>query len=149
MSRLPNPNETAYPFTLADITGTTKIFDRESDDSPTLLFFFKHDCATCELTAPLVQHIHNELSGNGLRVIGISQDTAEDTAIFIRENDLTFTITLDTELDCSAEYGFDAVPALVLANSNHMVLASFEAFSKNDLTNLVALAAIELSLIHI
>ena len=143
MSRLPNPNETAYPFTLADITGTTKIFERESDDSPTLLFFFKHDCATCELTAPLVQHIHNELSGNGLRVIGISQDTAEDTATFISAYGLTFTITLDAELDCSAEYGFDAVPALVLANSNHMVLASFEAFSKNDLTNLVALAAIE------
>ena len=39
MSRLPNPNETAYPFTLADITGTTKIFERESDASPTLLFF--------------------------------------------------------------------------------------------------------------
>ena len=99
MSRLPNPNETAYPFTLTDITGTTQTFERESDGSPTLLFFFKHDCATCELTAPLIQHIHDQLSANSLRVIGISQDTAEDTATFIRENDLTFTITLDTELD--------------------------------------------------
>ncbi len=141
MSRLPNPSDSAYPFTLTDITGTTQSFERESDDSPTLLFFFKHDCATCELTAPLVQHIHNELSGNGLRVIGISQDTAEDTATFVREYDLTFTITLDAELDCSAEYGFDAVPALVLANSDHKVLGSFEGFSKSDLTNLVSLAA--------
>ena len=141
MSRLPNPNETAYPFTLTDITGTTQTFERESDGSPTLLFFFKHDCATCELTAPLIQHIHDQLSANSLRVIGISQDTAEDTATFVRENDLTFTITLDTELDCSAEYGFDAVPALVLANSNHLVLASFEGFAKSDLANLVALAA--------
>ena len=115
MSQLPAPNETAYPFTLTDITGTTQTFERETDGSPTLLFFFKHDCATCELTAPLVQHIHDEFSVNGLRVIGISQDTAEDTATFISENDLTFTVTLDTELDCSADYGFDAVPELIVA----------------------------------
>jgi len=141
MSKLPISNEPAYPFTLTDTTGAVQRFVGETYPSPTLLFFFKQDCATCGLTAPLVQYIYDELSGAGLRVIGISQDTAEDTATFIAANDLTFTIVLDTELDCSAEYGFDAVPALVLTDSKQMVLASFEGFSKNDLTSLVTLAA--------
>ena len=107
----------------------------------TLLFFFKHDCATCELTAPLVERVHRALSGRGLRVLGVSQDDAPLTGAFSERHGLTFARALDAELLVSERYGFDAVPALVLADRDANVLASFEGFSRKDLTALAALAA--------
>jgi hypothetical protein len=106
-----------------------------------VLFFFKHDCATCDLTAPLVERLHGALSARGLRVVGVSQDGAADTADFVERHGLSFTVGLDTELDASAAYGFDAVPALVLTGDDRQVRFSFEGFVKQDLLELTRLAA--------
>ena len=68
------------------------------------------------------------------RVLGVSQDDAALTAAFAERHGLTFPRALDDELLVSEEYGFDAVPALVLADGGANVLASFEGFGKADLT---------------
>ncbi len=144
MSTLPTPDTKAASFTLRDATGAPCGFgpQPEGPAAPaTLLFFFKHDCATCELTAPLVERVHRALSASGLRVLGVSQDDAALTAGFSERHGLTFTRALDAELLVSEEYGFDAVPALVLADADANVLASFEGFAKADLQALVDLAA--------
>ena len=54
---------------------------------------------------------------------------------------LSFAVVFDTDLEVSAEYGFDAVPALVLADPKRRVQCSFEGFSKRDLLKLTRLAA--------
>ena len=144
MSTLPTPGTKAASFTLRDATGAPCGFgaDRGEPGAPaTLLFFFKHDCATCDLTAPLLERVHRALSGSGLRVLGVSQDDAALTAAFSERHGLTFARALDAELLVSEEYGFDAVPALVLADADANVLASFEGFAKADLQALVDLAA--------
>ena len=144
MSTLPTPDAKAASFTLRDATGAPCGFGPHPEGSAapaTLLFFFKHDCATCDLTAPLVERVHQALSGAGLRVVGVSQDDATLTAAFSVRHGLTFARALDAELLVSEEYGFDAVPALVLADGDANVLASFEGFAKADLQGLVALAA--------
>ena len=142
MSTLPTPGSTASSFALRDAAGDPCVFGPEGPAAPaTLLFFFKHDCATCELTAPLVERVHQALSGVGLRVLGVSQDDAPLTAAFAERHGLTFPRALDAELLVSEEYGFDAVPALVLADGGANVLASFEGFGKADLMALVDLAA--------
>jgi len=106
-----------------------------------LSFFFKYDCATCDLTAPLVERLHRALAPAGLRVVGVSQDAAVETAAFVDKHGLSFVVVLDTDLEVSAKFGFDAVPALVLARSNRRVLCSFEGFVKQDLLELTRLAA--------
>ena len=144
MSKLPTAGSQAASFTLRDAAGTAHAFaTAESTDPPPaiLLFFFKHDCATCDLTAPLVERMFQALCGNGLRVLGVSQDDQPLSAAFAGRHGLTLPVALDAELLVSETYGFDAVPALVLADGSGNVLASFEGFSKADLLALAGLAA--------
>ena len=142
MSELPAAGAEAPAFALSDRTGTPLTFGAREPSAPaTLLFFFKHDCATCDLTAPLIERLHVALGAEGLRVVGVSQDDAAHTAGFVGRHRLSFAVALDTELDVSAEYGFDAVPALVLADPQRGVGYSVEGFNKRDLLELTRLAA--------
>ena len=142
MSELPASGAQAPGFTLTDRDGTSLTFGEGEPSAPTtLLFFFKHDCATCDLTAPLVERLHGALAGEGLRVVGVSQDSPTDTTGFVNRHALSFRVALDTELEVSADYGFDAVPALVLVAPTHHVGYSFEGFVKQDLLELTRLAA--------
>ena len=142
MSTLSTAGSKAPAFALRDAAGRTCEFGPESSGAPaTLLLFFKHDCATCELTAPLVERVHRALSGAGLRVQGVSQDDATLTAAFAERHGLSLPCALDTELLVSEAYGFDAVPALVLTAPDAVVLASMEGWSKAEFLELVARAA--------
>ena len=137
MSNLPAPGSTAPAFTLRDAVGTAHAFGAETSASPaTLLFFYKHDCPTCDVMAPVVQRIGDALRDAGLRVLGVSQDNDIDTGAFIERHDLTMPNALDIELLVSEQYGFDAVPALVLTADDGTVLTSFEGFSKADVVAL-------------
>ena len=141
MSRLPAPGASAPTFELLDAAGRRLAFGDRSDRAATLLLFLKHDCAACELTAPVVERIAGALSASGLDVVAISQSNGTDTAAFAARYGLSFTTVLDAELDVSDAYGFDAVPALVLTASDAVVLATMEGWSKAEFRELVALAA--------
>ena len=140
MSELPGPGAIAPTFSLTTPAGAPIVFGDEPVAS-TLLVFFKHDCDTCHLTLPLVERLQSALSPAGLRVVGISQDGADDTVSVVTRHSLTFTVALDDHLEVSADYGFDAVPALVLTGPDRAILASFEGFTRPDLRNLTEAAA--------
>ena len=141
MSELPAAGAEAPAFALTDRDGTPLAFGDAETAPATLLFFFKHDCDTCDLTAPLVKRLHGALAAKGLRVVGVSQDAPTQTTGFVDRHELSFAVALDAELEVSAEYRFDAVPALVLARDSRQVLCSFEGFVKRDLIELTRLAA--------
>ena len=88
-----------------------------------------------------MERLHGALAAEGLRVIGVSQDDPTQTTGFVDRHALSFAVALDSELEVSAEYGFDAVPALVLARAPRHVLFSVEGFVKRDLLELTRLAA--------
>ena len=143
MSNLPAAGAVAPPFTLRDAAGAPHAFGSPdgSSSAATLLFFFKHDCATCDLTAPVIERIHRGLSGSGLRLLGISQDDARLTGTFAERHDLTFPCALDADLTVSENYGFDAVPALVLTGRDGLVLASGEGWAKAEVAAIIEQAA--------
>ena len=142
MSTLPTAGSLAPAFTLRDAAGAAHAFDGGSGTSPTtLLFFYKHDCPTCDVMAPVVQRIGDALHEAGLRVLGVSQNDAIETAAFIERHGLTMPNALDVELTVSEQYGFDAVPAVVLTADDGTVLSSFEGFSKADVAALAGSAA--------
>ena len=142
MSTLPTAGSLAPAFTLRDAAGAAHAFDGRSGTSPaTLLFFYKHDCPTCDVMAPVVQRIGDALHEAGLRVLGVSQNDAIETAAFIERHGFTMPNALDVELTVSEQYGFDAVPAVVLTADDGTVLSSFEGFSKADVAALARSAA--------
>jgi peroxiredoxin len=140
MSELPSAGAQAPAFSLNNRDSHATSFNNDAT-GPTVLFFFKRDCATCDLTAPLIERLHRAFAQTKLRVIGISQSSPDDTAKFVDLHDLSLEIALDNELDVSADYAFDAVPALVLADQTRRVVASFEGFNKQDLLDLAHHAA--------
>ncbi len=140
MSRLPAAGSTAPAFSLADRAGG-QLDVSEIPATGTLLFFFKHDCDTCDLTAPLLVRLHDALGASGLRFVGVSQDDPGHTTVFVDRHQLGFPVALDTELHVSDNYGFDAVPALVLLGPAREVLASYEGFARADLAGLIERAA--------
>ena len=56
MSQLPTPGDKAPPFTLGE-ADERHAFDDVSAHPATLLIFVKRECATCDLTAPIVERL--------------------------------------------------------------------------------------------
>ncbi len=135
----PPPDAPAPPLLLEDLAGGSLALSL--GDQSTLLFFFKHDCPTCDLTAPLVERLAAELGPAGLAVIGVSQSDASESATFIARHGLHFRVALDAGLDTSAAWDFDAVPALVLLSREGRVLEAFEGFARADWLRLAERAA--------
>ena len=80
------------------------------------------------------------LAPHGLSVAAVSQSDEADTDAFATAADLTMPLAMDTDLEVSADYGFDAVPALVLADDSGQALAGFEGWAKADWEHLVRTA---------
>ena len=145
VTALPKPGTPAPPFELAGLDGPALVFPGAASARATLLFFVKHDCATCALVAPVVEELHRTLGSHGLRTVAVSQSDARETREFLTANELSMPAVLDVDLDVSDQYGFDAVPAPVLTTSDGRVLASFEGWVRADWQTVIraALAACE------
>lgn len=141
MSPLPLPGATAGAFSLGDTDAHQRTFEDVSAHPATLLLFVKHDCETCNLTAPAVERVARTLAPAGLNLLAISQSGLADTIEFKDRHQLSMPVVLDSDLDVSETYGFDAVPALVLTGPDRTVLGCFEGWSKTDFAELVSLAA--------
>lgn len=141
MSTLPPAGAAAPPFALTDAAGRAHAFGRAGGSPATLLFFLKHDCETCALAAPAVERVARALAPAGLAVVAVSQSAAAETAAFAERHGLSAATVLDGDLEVSAAYGFDAVPALVLAGPDATVLASLEGWSRDEFLEMVEAAA--------
>src|SRR6202044_1054099 len=64
---------------------------------PVVLAFFKVSCPTCQYAFPFLERLHKAY-GQGVKLLGVSQNNAKDTAAFSKEFGVTFPILLD-EID--------------------------------------------------
>ena len=135
----PPPDAPLPPLALEDLSGGR--FALSLPGPPTLLFFFEHDCPTCDLTAPLAERLAAELGPAGLVVMGISQSDSAQSAAFAARHDLHFQVALDSTLEASAGWDFDAVPSLVLISREGRILEAFEGFAREDWLRLAQRAA--------
>lgn len=97
----------------------------------TLLLFFRADCPTCALAAPIVERMHRRIAGHHVRVWGIHQGDAAAAASAAKTLGLTFPIACDTDPASTAEtWGLLTVPTLVLVDDEHRVAWSQDGFVK-------------------
>lgn len=105
----------------------------ENLTAPVLLAFFKINCPTCQLTFPYLQRLADR---GGPRIVGVSQDDAEDTAEFKAAFGVRFETVLDTGYPVSRAYGLEYVPSLFLVEPDGRISWRSEAFAKADLEEL-------------
>lgn len=86
-------------------------------DSVVLLNVWATWCIPCRREVPELQALHQEYSGRGLRVVGVSVDEAAaagDVAEFVKSFGLTYAIWLDPQQRVATLFGIPGVPASFL-----------------------------------
>jgi hypothetical protein len=88
-------------------------------DGPALLVFFRADCRRCEGVLGLAAGIGR--IAKGLTVIGVSQETIEETAELMNGIGVRMPVVIDDRpYPASAAFGLETVPALVLIEGDRI-----------------------------
>ena len=108
------PGTTAPDFTLPTMDGNQFSLSEALARGPVLAAFFKISCPTCQYAFPFLQRIYEAHGNKGVTIVGISQNSKKDTALFAREYKITFPMLLDdtNSYPASNAYGLTNVPTV-------------------------------------
>ena len=101
-------------FDLKTLDGKRFSLGDELGRNPAVLAFFKVSCPTCQYAFPFLERLHKAYGQKGVALVGVSQNDAKDTAVFVKEFGVTFPVLLDDTLSYPASnaYGLTNVPTL-------------------------------------
>ena len=85
----------APAFELNTLDGKRFSLNDELARGPVVLAFFKASCPTCQYAFPFFERLHKAYGSQGVRIVGVSQNDAKETAAFIKEFGVTFPVLLD------------------------------------------------------
>ena len=106
--------------------------------TPVVAAFFKVGCPTCQYTFPFLERIYRAYPKDRVKVVGISQDDAEQTAAFIKEFGVTFPVLLDDtkKYPASNAYQLVNVPSTFLIGKNGKVEMTTIGWVKDEFEQL-------------
>lgn len=106
-------------------------------DGPALLVFFRADCRRCEGLLGLAAGIGR--LARGLTVVGVSQETIEDTAELMADIGVRMPVVIDDHpYRASAAFELELMPALVLIENDHVSWTSSGGDDIEELARRVA-----------
>jgi peroxiredoxin len=108
------PGNIAPDFHLPDMNGNEFSLREALSRGPVLAVFFKVSCPTCQYALPFVERIYRAQGNKNLTIVGISQNVAKDTALFIEHYGISFPVLKD-DTDAyvaSNAYGLTNVPTI-------------------------------------
>src|ERR1700677_2390723 len=132
----------APAFRLNGLDGSARTLEDILSGGPALLAFFKISCPVCQLTAPYLERLS---VNNSVQVIGISQDDATATRVFLQRFGVQFATLLDSSGEgypASNAYGITTVPSLFLVERDGTIARSIKGFSKRDFEEIGARAGV-------
>ena len=130
-------------FRLAGLDGSETALGELISPGAVLLVFFKITCPVCQLSMPYLERLH----AAGMRVYGISQNGAEETAEFAAYFGASFPMLLDPEdedFPASNAYGIATVPTMFVVETDGVVSRAIEGWNRKDMEGLGALAGMAL-----
>jgi len=135
---------TAPRFRLPLLGGGEFALSASLSAGPIVLAFFKTTCPTCMLAFPFLERIH--VRSNALRLLAISQDSAQATARFHEEFEIAMPTALDSadgSYAVSNAYAITHVPSLFLISAEGSIEWFSTGFSKPELEELGSIAQAE------
>ncbi len=127
----------APEFKLTATDGKSYSLKEKLSTDLTLIAFFKINCPTCQFIFPFIERLHENYSGKGFTLWGISQNNHAETLQFAKDYKISFPLLLDqNNYQVSYAYGITVVPTLFLIDKNQEILFTSEGFAKEDLEKL-------------
>jgi peroxiredoxin len=104
----------APEFQLKTSDGTQFSLAGELANGPVVLAFFKVSCPTCQYAFPFLERLYKAYKDKGVKLVGVSQNDAKETAAFAKDFGVTFPILLDDtrKYPVSNAYGLTNVPTV-------------------------------------
>jgi len=104
----------APEFELKSLDGKSFSLREELSHGPVVLAFFKVSCPTCQYALPFLDRLHRAYGQKGVKVIGVSQNDAKETAAFNKQFGVSFPVLLDdmNRYPVSNAYGLTNVPSI-------------------------------------
>ena len=120
---------------LPTLGGANFVLSEARKQGPVALAFFKVSCPVCQMAFPFFERLHQAYRGKNVQVIGISQDSAHDTAAFTKQYGVTFPVALDDlkRYSASNAYGLTNVPTLFLISPEGKIEISSVGWSRDEL----------------
>src|SRR3954447_1893862 len=126
---------TAPDFALPTLQGDKFSLAAALKQGPVVLAFFKVSCPVCQMAFPFFERLRQVFRGKNVQVIGVSQDSAQDTAAFAKRFAITFPLALDDpkKYPASNSYQLTSVPSLFLVNTDGEIEVSSVGWSRDEL----------------
>jgi len=128
----------APEFELKSVEGARFVLREELAKGPVVLAFFKVSCPTCQYAFPYLERLHNAYGHQAVKIIGVSQNDAKDTAKFNKEFGITFPVLLDdtNAYPASNAYGLTNVPSIFWIAQHGEIEISSVGWVKADFTEI-------------
>lgn len=128
---------------LQDAEGTTHDLGAAIAEGPVLLGLYKSSCQASKTMFPFLERLWERYTDDGLRVFGVSQDSANITRSFARRLELAFPILIEPEgYPLAQAFGITATPTVVLIERDGTVGFVTMGFMRATVDELGAATAI-------
>lgn len=127
---------TTPSVSLRDLAGNTIPLQQLTAEGPVLLAFYKGSCPVCQFTLPYLDRAKD----NGkLRIVCVSQDSAEDTKEFTEAFHLQLFMLTDERgqgYPASNAFGITHVPTMFQLEPDGAISHAWTGWSKADMQSL-------------
>ncbi len=128
----------APEFELKTLDGKSFVLREELARGPVVLAFFKVSCPVCQYAFPFLDRLERTYGHDKVRIIGVSQNDARETAAFNQEFGVTFPVLLDerSTYPISNAYGLTNVPTVFWIAQDGEIEISSVGWVKGDFEEL-------------
>lgn len=110
------------PLSLASLRGKVVILD-----------FWASWCGPCRAIAPRLSALKDRLGAQGLVIVGITTDPAEQAAVFAERHAMRYPVVVDKDGDTSRTYNVTALPTLIIVDKQGVVRDVVVGFGPDEL----------------
>ena len=103
----------AADFQLKDLEGR-EIQLKSLRGNVVLLNFWATWCGPCRLEMPVIEKLHQQLHGKGLRVFGVNDEEIETIREYVAEHEYSFPTLVDTDQEAMNLYRIRGIPTMVV-----------------------------------
>jgi peroxiredoxin len=133
----------AADFQLKDLEGR-EIQLKSLRGSVVLLNFWATWCGPCRLEMPVIEKLHQQFHGKGLRVFGVNDEDIDTIRDYVAEHEYSFPTLVDSEQQAMNLYRIRGIPTMVVIDREGKIAQYRMVLSReNDLRSWLRKAGIE------